>query len=366
MIGAPLTGWAMVSTDAAASRRCSTARSPGRTCRCPTALNERSRRTHELLAWIGLSLIVLHVAGALQAPFLLKDGLLRRMGPAARPGPPACSRCWWWRLLRHRDADLELGRGNGGYAAEPASRRGHAGPSTARRPPRNRLDTATPTDTPTPTDEATEAGPPPTWRSSPAAASAFSVGSGDGRTAARSPTGAGDQVRPRPPETADIRIDVKLASASLGDATQDEMLRAATSSPARQPDRDLALDSVRQTGANRYSASGTLSLKGASKPQSLTFTLSGEGLRRHVEGSASIDSHRVRSWGRASRAGSGESVSLQPSRSTRQGGAVEYRRGDLDEAPTRRRTLRRYRCRYSPVRRVVLSRALGSRTSRAP
>ena len=47
--------------------------------------------------------------------------------------------------------------------------------------------------------------------------------------------------------------------------------------------------SVRRTGPNRYSASGTLSLKGASKPQSLSFTLSGEGLRRHVEGSASID-----------------------------------------------------------------------------
>jgi polyisoprenoid-binding protein YceI len=47
--------------------------------------------------------------------------------------------------------------------------------------------------------------------------------------------------------------------------------------------------SVRRTGENRYSASGTLSLKGVSKPQSLTFTLSGKDLKRHVEGSASID-----------------------------------------------------------------------------
>jgi len=46
---------------------------------------------------------------------------------------------------------------------------------------------------------------------------------------------------------------------------------------------------IRQTGPNRYSASGTLSLKGASKAQSLTFTLSGKDLKRHVEGSATID-----------------------------------------------------------------------------
>ncbi|MGC1270483.1 MAG: YceI family protein, partial [Croceibacterium sp.] len=32
-----------------------------------------------------------------------------------------------------------------------------------------------------------------------------------------------------------------------------------------------------------------LSLKGASKPQTISFTLSGEGLKRKVEGSGSID-----------------------------------------------------------------------------
>ena len=58
---------------------------------------------------------------------------------------------------------------------------------------------------------------------------------------------------------------------------------------AANPTATWRSTSVRRTGPGRYSASGTLSLKGASKPQSVTFTLSGEGLRRHVEGSASID-----------------------------------------------------------------------------
>jgi polyisoprenoid-binding protein YceI len=95
---------------------------------------------------------------------------------------------------------------------------------------------------------------------------------------------------PENPETAEIRIQVRLASASLGDATQDEMLQGGDFfASAANPTATWRSTSVRRTGENRYSASGTLSLKGVSKPQSLSFTLSGAGLRRHVEGSANID-----------------------------------------------------------------------------
>ena len=68
--------------------------------------------------------------------------------------------------------------------------------------------------------------------------------------------------------------------------------------------------SVRQTGPNRYSASGTLSLKGASKPQSLSFTLTGKDLKRHVEGSASIDRNAFGVGTGESAAGLAGSVSL--------------------------------------------------------
>src|SRR5690606_27727511 len=92
------------------------------------------------------------------------------------------------------------------------------------------------------------------------------------------------------PETADIRIQVRLASAGLGDATMDDMLQGADFfASGANPTATWRSTSVRRTGPGRYSASGTLSLRGASRPQPLTFTLSGEGLRRQVEGSASID-----------------------------------------------------------------------------
>jgi len=113
------------------------------------------------------------------------------------------------------------------------------------------------------------------------------------------------------PESADIRIVVKLASASLGDATQDEMLQGGEFlAAAANPTATWRSTSVRKTGPNRYSASGTLSLKGASKPQSLTFRLTGDGLKRHVEGSASIDRNAFGIGSGESAAGLASSVSL--------------------------------------------------------
>ncbi len=39
------------------------------------------RKATSCSRWIGLALFLLHVVGALRHQFLLKDGLLRRMGP---------------------------------------------------------------------------------------------------------------------------------------------------------------------------------------------------------------------------------------------------------------------------------------------
>jgi polyisoprenoid-binding protein YceI len=79
---------------------------------------------------------------------------------------------------------------------------------------------------------------------------------------------------------------------------------------AANPTATWRSTSVRRTGPNRYTASGTLSLKGASRPQTVNFTLSGEGLRRRVEGSASIDRTAFGIGTGETGAGLGNSVSL--------------------------------------------------------
>jgi polyisoprenoid-binding protein YceI len=57
---------------------------------------------------------------------------------------------------------------------------------------------------------------------------------------------------------------------------------------AAHPRAVFTAKGAERTGANSYRAAGTLSLKGATKAQSIRFTLSGNGNTRKVTGSASI------------------------------------------------------------------------------
>ena len=84
MIGAPLTGWAVVSTSRIQVPTMLWGVIPWPHLPISRALHEIAEEGHELLAWAGLALVVLHVAGALRHQLLLKDGLLRRMAPGGK------------------------------------------------------------------------------------------------------------------------------------------------------------------------------------------------------------------------------------------------------------------------------------------
>jgi cytochrome b561/polyisoprenoid-binding protein YceI len=293
MIAQPLTGWALVSTDPTGIPTILFGTVPWPHLPLPGALNEPMEEVHEILAWTGLALIVLHVAGALRHQFMLKDGLLRRMGPGGS--------AWAAGLLALAVVAVYFATGmkiagdvaaSGGYA--PEQENAHA----AARVPL----AASPAVAPTPEAEETqaaaaeaaqadEAGPPPAWTIRSGGRLGFTVSSGsDSYRGSFSDWSGAIKFDPDNPESADIRITVRLASASLGDATMDATLQEAEFfASAANPVATWRSTSVRRTGPNRYSASGTLSLKGASRPQALTFKLSGEGLHRHVEGNASID-----------------------------------------------------------------------------
>ncbi len=314
MFCAPLTGWAMVSTDQIRIPTVLYGTVPWPHLPLPAGINEAMEESHELLAWIGIALFLLHVAGALRHQFLVRDGLLRRMGPGGS--------AWLAGLLALIVLAVYFATGmkiagdvvaSGGYERAPSNGR----VPLAAPAPEGTL-AALPTETATPTAEATdeaddaEPGPPPVWTIQPGKRLGFSVGSGDGAVNGSFSEWSGSiKFDPEHPESADIRVVISLASAALGDATQDGMLQGgeffATSA---NPTASWRSTSVRRTGPNRYSASGTLSLKGASRPQSLSFTLSGEGLKRRVEGSASIDRTAFGVGTGDSAAGLANSVSL--------------------------------------------------------
>jgi cytochrome b561/polyisoprenoid-binding protein YceI len=291
MVLTPLTGWALVSTDALKVPTVLFGAIPWPHLPLPGSLSDPMEAAHELLAWLGIALFVLHVAGALRHHLLLKDGLLARIAPGGKA----------WAAFSLLALVVVTYFGAGGYIASkflvPAMERAEAEQAAAAtgRVPLEAEPAATPTPEATETaateEEAEEPGPPPVWTIQQGGRLGFTVTSGsDSYNGSFSDWSGTIAFDPDKPETADIRMTIRLASASVGDATMDGMLQGAEFfASAANPTAIWRSTSVRRTGTNRYSASGTLSLKGASRPQSLTFTLSGEGLRRRVEGNASID-----------------------------------------------------------------------------
>ena len=288
MILAPLTGWAIVSTSPIKVPTMLWGVIPWPHLPLPGSMNETFEETHEMLAWIALALVVLHVLGALRHQLFLKDGLMRRMAPGG-------SAALGFVLLL---LAVVIYFATGMYVANqylvPAMERQNSAAAAPGRVPLNAA--------PTPAAEATEAaeeeeiaadepGAPPVWAIQPGGRLGFSVSAGgDTYRGSFSEWSGAITFDPENPEAADLRITVRLASATLGDSTMDETLKSGDFfNTSANPTATWRSTSVRQTGPNRYTANGTLSLKGVSKPQAVNFTLSGEGLRRHVEGSAGID-----------------------------------------------------------------------------
>lgn len=316
MVGAPLAGWAVVSTDPINIPTVFWGAIPWPHLPLPTSFNDAAETSHEALAWLGVALIVLHVAGALRHQLWLKDGLLRRIAPGGK--------AWIAGLLALAVVAVYFATGMkiasdvvaaGGYDtavadAEMPPPSPAAALEEAVAPTGDATPEAEEADADADADEAADAaevaevaavaeatapdrvpGPPPVWSIQPGGRLGFSVGSGDNTIRGTFSDWDGTiRFDPENPESADIRIEVRVASASLGDATQNSMIQGADFfAAAANPTATWRSTSVRRTGPNRYSASGTLSLKGVNRPQSLTFTLGGEGMRRQVEGSASID-----------------------------------------------------------------------------
>ena len=288
MLGAPLTGWALVSTAKVKVPTLIFGVIPLPHLPLPAAANDSAHAAHAVLAWVGIALFALHVAGALRHHILLRDGLIWRMMPArsllllvALPGLIA--------------AGFLLGR-----LILPAS----APKAAAAQPKVAAVQEQAPAEEVVASDAANAAapkeagnamvaepaGPPPAWTVQPGGTIGFSVGNG------------GDTIRgsfakwtakilmdPDHPETADLRVEIDLASASVGDAYQDGMLAGDEFfGVAAHPKAVFTAKGAEKTGVNSYHAAGTLTLKGVSKPQAIRFSLSGSGSKREVTGSASI------------------------------------------------------------------------------
>lgn len=290
MLGGPLTGWALVSTAKVKVPTLLFGIVPLPHLPLPAAMNGPAVLAHAVLALMGMTLFVLHVAGALRHHLLLRDGLIWRMMPVRSP------------ILLVLLPLLVVGGVLVGKAILPApaaktEEQQHMARPQAETPEELPASTAA-TNVAAPAEadnavaqEQSPALPPPAWKVQPGGSLRFSLGN-DGQTINGSfgKWTAEIVMDPEHPESADIRVDIDLASASVGDAYQDGMLAGdeffavATHSTAR-----FTAKGAESTGQGRYRAAGTLSLKGVSRPQTIRFSLSGAGKARKVTGSASID-----------------------------------------------------------------------------
>jgi cytochrome b561/polyisoprenoid-binding protein YceI len=299
MIGAPLTGWALVSTAKVKVPTLIFGLIPLPHLPLPMRGHELVEGAHGLLAWIGVALFLLHVAGALRHHILLRDGLIWRMMPARSPvlilllpalvlgglvlgkailpapAPKPAAEAAQLALAGNVMEAAENGPApveNGTDIMDNAAAAAAAGADNAAQP------------------EEKPVGPPPAWTIQPGGRVGFSVGNG-GETISGSFSKwtAKIAMDPDHPQSADIRVDIDLASASVGDAYKDGMLPGDEFfDVAAHPSARFVARGAEKAGANSYRASGTLTLKGVSRPQNIHFTLSGGGATRKVAGSATV------------------------------------------------------------------------------
>lgn len=291
MLLAPLTGWALVSTAKIKVPTLLFGTIPLPHLPLPRAAHEIAENGHGLLAWIGVALFALHVAGAIRHQLLLRDGLVWRMVPGRSPALMTLL------ILLVPGAFVAGGllarQAMFGTPPElaPAPVEEEAAPenttiANAVVPPADNAAAAVENSTP----PVEEAGPPPVWTVKPGGSIGFSVGnSGENIGGGFSRWTAKITMDPDRPETADIRVDIDMSSASTGDPTQSQMLPGDEFfGVAAHPRATFTAKGATATGPNSYTARGTLSLKGATAPQTIRFTLKGTGLKRTVSGTATI------------------------------------------------------------------------------
>lgn len=288
----PLTGWILVSTAS---------------IRVPTLLFgvvqwphlplahawlEPAEAAHNVMAWTGLGLFVLHVAGALRHQFVKGENILGRMMPFLAAGAVSKSRAGWAAALAL--FAVWAAHGAGWQLPFPPAKMPASEPAPVEMPQpgptmvQARLDEVV-------ADEALEpeavAQPLADWVVQPGGRLGFSAnwtgtivnGSfGQWKSAIR--------FTPDAPERAAIRIRIDLASVDTGDSQRDDSLKSADFFDiATHPEAVFTATGVRPLGNDRYEARGTLDLHGTRRPVRLRFSLKIEGETAQVSGSTNID-----------------------------------------------------------------------------
>jgi cytochrome b561/polyisoprenoid-binding protein YceI len=293
MIGAPLTGWILVSTSNVKVDTLLFGSIPWPHLPVPKALGEPAEELHELLANVGIALLVLHVAGALRHQYLLGTPILARMLPGGQGKAIGAVLTAAAIMLGAVVLGKVVDPKGAGQTARPAA----VAAEPAAAPVAETLSEAA-EDKPEAEAEAEEVA---AEADTPAEPRAWAVSKGgnlgfsarwngepvDGRFGRWT---ADILFSPDALDASRIEVGIDLGSVDTGDGQRDGTLTGSdffdTGRFARATYR---ASKFRSLGGNRYRADGTLTLRGVSKAVPLNFTLDINGDKARARGSATID-----------------------------------------------------------------------------
>ncbi len=291
MIGAPLTGWALVSTAKIKLPTMLFGVVPWPHLPLGAWANEPAHLAHGALGWLLPALIVLHVGGALWH-HLQKDAVLGRMVPAGRNQNAALGlaalllggAAWlgwagpvpnlWRSAVQAESAPLPS-------ASESADQVVATTPAS---------EAPGPGDVASEAAAATQAALSPDWAVQPGSRLGWTT-QWSGTPIQGSFKRWTAQIRFDPDDlaAAKIAVEVDLASSGSGDASRDESIQGPQFfNTAAHPKARFTSTKVSKAGKG-YVAEGTLSLNGVTRPARLNFTVRIDGDKAVASGSAALN-----------------------------------------------------------------------------
>ncbi len=319
MIGAPLTGWAIVSTAKIQVPTLIFGTIPWPHLPLPLGWLEPAENAHGLLAWLGVGLFGLHVAGALRHQFVKGEDLLARMVPfATRSAGLAAGLAlvamfvahgagWQWPFAAPVPAVIAEPTGgvsndiapiiDNEQVAENAV--APVAPAAPDKGAQNAVEAVvaaklatTPPAPPEPSPRAPE--PVSDWTIAPGGSLRFTASWAGIPVEGRFGSWSGSiRFSPDVLDQTNIRITVDLGSVSTNDSQRDGTIKGADFfNTAVHPQAVFTATKARALGGNRYAVDGQLNLHGVLQPAALTFTLKIDGKTARVSGGTRLDRTR--------------------------------------------------------------------------
>jgi cytochrome b561/polyisoprenoid-binding protein YceI len=298
MIGGPLTGWLLVSTAKLRVPTLLFGMVPwphlpfvaGLEGAARQNLHEIGENAHGIIAWIGIGLFALHVAGALRHQWLLRQPLMERMLPFATrrsrvlPSLVAVTlliaAAWTVACVIHAPAV----KPPLAAVATPVSQ-----------PVEQAAPVAVPEAAVAIEENVTAAQIEPIavrhWTVAPGGRLGFTAQWNNSPVIGSFSSWKADiAFDPAALDRSSIGVTIDLASAVSGDSQRDEALKGSEffDTPTH-PTARYETKSIKALGGDRYRANGTLTLKGVSKPLRLDFTVPIRDRKAIVKGHASLD-----------------------------------------------------------------------------